>query len=217
MIFYKKTLIAAVALGATLSSCQTMVAKGPGFMDSAPVADLMAIFHPLSPEEKARREYITSLPITHPDRSEEFNKIWRNISKHTSALPVSDKRIKIKSDGMLLDKHETSETGFFIRAAAETLKAGHDGFVIVHLDYYSPGPKLFQITPDMNFSSRSWIGNYEDFLDHRNEQNMFSSRGKTMRKVRDGVILMVDKTEFPNRDRFSANEIYLNYMNAKAK
>lgn len=177
------------------------------------IIDLLKGKNRISTEEHMR---ISKLPITHPERAKEFNKLWRRISKDTRSIPISDKRLRIDADGTLFGGENISEQNFFIRAAAETLKAGHDGFVVVHLDYFSPGPDLLKLVPDMNFSSRRWIGNYEDFLDNRNEQNMFSSRRKVEKKGLDGVIYMLNKEDHPNRDRFSANEIYLNLLNYRA-
>lgn len=177
------------------------------------IIDLLKRRNRVSTEEHIR---LSKLPITHPDRDKEFNKIWRRITKDTKSIPISDKRLRIDADGTLFGGKNISEQNFFIRAAAETLKAGHDGFVVVHLDYFSPGPNLLKLVPDMNFSSRRWIGNYEDFLENRNEQNMFSSRRKVEKKGLDGVIYMLDKTDYPNRDRFSANEIYQNLLDYRA-
>ena len=64
----------------------------------------------------------------------------------------------------------------------------------------------------MSFSSRRWIGNYEDFRENLNEQNMFDSKKKAGKKTMDGVILMLNDDQYPNRDRFNAKEIYLNYL-----
>ncbi|MEP3890290.1 MAG: hypothetical protein ABJN69_07465 [Hellea sp.] len=210
------------AVGATigLAGCSTLKApklppapqlnKLPPFVQ---IIDLLSGRNKVSTEEHIR---LSALPITHPDRAKEFNKIWRRISRDTNSIPISDKRLRIDADGTLFGGENISEQNFFIRAAAETLKAGHDGFVVVHLDYFSPGPDLLKLVPDMNFSSRRWIGNYEDFLDNRNEQNMFSSRGKVEKKGLDGVIYMLNADDHPNRSRFSANEIYNNLINYRA-
>jgi len=177
------------------------------------IIDLLTGRNRMTTEEHIR---ISSLPITHPERAKEFNKIWHRIAKDTQSISISDKRLRIDADGTLFGGENISEQNFFIRAAAETLRAGHDGFVVVHLDYFTPGLDLLNFAPNINFSSQRWIGNYEDFLDNRNEQNMFASRRKVEKKGLDGVIYMLDKDERPNRDRFSANEIYLNLLNHRA-
>ena len=163
-------------------------------------------------EAQQRKEALRKLPITHPDRAVELTKIWDNVNKWTTAMPLSDDRISIRSDGSLFNGKGRSEHKVFIRAAAETLRSGHDGFVIVHLDYHDVKPQFLSLTPKVTFASKRWIGNFEDFRENRNEQNMFDSRSSVGNKILDGVIMVVKEDEFPNRDRFSAKEIYLNYL-----
>ncbi len=159
----------------------------------------------------------TQMMITHPERKEEFNKQWREVVYHTDAMEVSDNRIQIRAEGTLLAGKNISEQNFFIRAAAETLRKGKDGFVIKQIDFFSDRMPWASLGSNFNLSSRSWIGNYEDFKANRNEQNIFSSRRSIRNKGMDGVILLLDKDDFPNRDRFTAADIYLNILNYKAK
>lgn len=221
-------------LAVTLPGCETLQSKNmpdvskivkklnlpsPPQLNELPpfvqIIELIQKRQTLSAEKRARRDYLATFPITHPERKAEFDVLWGHLQSATVSYPVSDKRLRVKADATLFSNQDITEQNFFIRAAAETLKAGHDGFVVVHLDYYKPAPNIGSLIPDMNFSSRRWIGNYEDFLDNKNEQNMFSSRGQVRRKALDGVILMIDDEDYPNRDRFSANEIYFNLLDAK--
>ena len=167
-------------------------------------------------KQRIKRE-LAALPITHPRRQEEFSKIWKNVVRHTETMPISDGRIRIRSEGTLFAGENISEQNFFIRAAAETIKSGHDGFVVMHLDYYSPTPRILRLTPNVTFNSRRWLGNYEDFLENRNEQNMFSSRTAVENKILDGVILVMNEDDYPNRDRFDAQDIYLNLLTHKSQ
>jgi len=164
----------------------------------------------LAREEEAR---LAKFHITHPERQEEFNALWKYIHEHTNATPISDGRIRIESTGRILFKNKSSEENFLIRAASETLLAKKSGFVITHLDYFRNGLPLPSLASNISLSGRRWIGNYEDLRKDRNEQNLLSSRGKTLNKAIDGVILLLNKDEFPNRDRFSANELYMNLIN----
>lgn len=231
--FISMTFISIMAL--SLPGCETLQSKkmpdvskivkklnlpSPPQLNELPpfvqVIDLIKKRQVLSAEKRAQRDYLASLPITHPERKAEFDVLWGHLQKGTKSYPISDKRIRVEADATLFSDQDITEQNFFIRASAETLKAGHDGFVVVHLDYHKPAPTLGSFIPDMNFSSRRWMGNFEDFLDNKNEQNMFSTRGQVRRKAIDGIILMVDDEDYPNRDRFSANEIYFNLLDAKA-
>lgn len=167
-------------------------------------------------EEKALKDArAQGLPLMNPARRADLDKIYKEVSHSTKATKYSDNRIKIHSDGALIGTNDRSELDFFIRAAAETLTEGYDGFVVVHLDYYKPGPRLLSLTPNLNMSSDRWIGTYESFLRHRNEKNMFETRSGVNRKVRQGVILMINDADFPNRDRFDATQIYQNLIEAR--
>ena len=171
----------------------------------------------LAPKSDQEQDDLSKLPITHPDRQQEFNNIWRAISRATKAVPISDNRVRISSKGTLATKDDKSQQNFLIRAAAETLRAKKDGFAILHLDYFTQGPSLQSLTPEINLSGRRWIGNYEELLDNRNDQTLFARRRTIKNKAMDGVILMLNEDEFRNRDRFSADEVYLNLLNYKAQ
>lgn len=166
---------------------------------------------------KTEEEKLSALSITHPGREKELDEMWADVTKHTEATVMSDNRMRIKAKGKVFSRRNISEHNFFIRAAAETLRRGKDGFVIKQIDFYSEGAPWSFLSPSLNLSSSSWIGNYEDFRENRNEQNIFSSRRSIRNKAMDGVILLLDKTEFPNRDRFTAHEIYLNLLDYKSK
>lgn len=161
---------------------------------------------------KARKAELRLKHLTDPAREDDLMRVWYDIIKWTDALKLSDQRLSINSRGRFFGSKRHSETNFFIRASAETMREGYDGFVIVHLDYLDVRPKLISITPDISFAGKRWIGNYEDFRENLNEQNMFSGPKKARRKTMDGVIMMVNDEDYPNRDRFDANEIYMNYL-----
>lgn len=161
---------------------------------------------------KAREE---GLSLMDPARRADLERIYKKVSDSTQATKYSDNRIKIHSDGTLIGSNDRSELDFFIRSAVEAINEGYDGFVIVHLDYYKPGPQILAIKPNLSLSSERWIGTYESFLQHRNEQNMFGTRSGINRKVRQGVILLVNEEDFPNRDRFDAWQIYSNLIEAR--
>ena len=193
-----------------------------------PMPQLAALFKKRQAQkisDEIRHKEIEKLPITDPLRKEEFFEVLNNVSNHTKAIPLSDNRLRISTrntvffhnQGPMLSGENLTEQNFFIRAAAETLKAGYDGFAIVHIDYYKTGVKLINLTPSISFSSQRWIGTYEDFLDNKNEQNMFSSRRKVEKKMMDGIIIMLNNEDHPNRKRFSADEIYLNLITYRAE
>lgn len=165
----------------------------------------------------AREVRLSKLSITHPEREKELNEIWQNVALHTEAITMSDNRVQIRASGNLFSGENHSEQNFFTRAAAETLRKGKDGFVIKQIDFFKEGTPWASWGSNLNLSSRSWIGNYEDFRANRNEQNIFSSRRSIRNKGLDAVILLLDKEDFPNRDRFTASEIYLNLLNHKSK
>jgi len=167
--------------------------------------------------EQENEARLTALPITHPERQSELDELWNHLLSYTKAMPVSDNRVRIRSAGTSFASDDVSEQNFLLRAAAETLLAKKDGFVVMHLDYYKDGLRLPSLTPGLGLSSRRWIGNYEDLLENRNEQNIFSSRRRVRNKAMDGVILLLDKEEFPNRDRFTASEVYLNLLTHQSK
>lgn len=166
-------------------------------------------------DEDLRQAREDGLSLIDPARRADLERIYKKVTDSTKAIKYSDNRIKIHSDGALLGSTDRSELDFFIRAAVETINEGYDGFVVVHLDYYKPGPQFLSLTPNLSFSSERWIGTYENFLQHRNEQNMFETRSGVNRKVRQGVILLVNKEEFPNRDRFDALQIYANLIETR--
>lgn len=168
-------------------------------------------------EDVAQEARLASLSITHPERQGEFNKILRSVASHTDAMVVSDSRVRIQSNGTLFNGKNISEQNFFIRAASETLKQGKEGFVVKQIDFVRTGTPWAFLGSNLNLSTRSWIGNYEDFRANRNEQNIFSSQSSISNKGMEGVILLLDKDEFPNRDRFTAADIYLNIVNYKSK
>ena len=172
---------------------------------------------PPTAEELAEIKRQASLSITHPERAKEFDDVWQHVNKHTEAVAISDNRIRIRSKGTLLAGDDISEQNFFVRAAAETLRREKDGFVIKQVDFYSEGTPWANLGSNINMSTRNWIGNYEDFRSARNEQNIFSSRRSIRNKAMDGVIFLLNKDEFPNRDRFTASEIYINLLNHKSK
>lgn len=167
----------------------------------------------VSPEDQALKAALAALPITHPDRKEDFDEWWSHLVSHTKAISISDNRVNIQASGTTFAKEDISQHNFLLRAAAETLRAEKDGFVITQLDYHNDGIPLPSLGPSLNISNRRWIGNYEDLREDRNEQNIFSSRRNIRNKAIDGVILQLNKDEFPNRDRFSASELYSNLLN----
>lgn len=138
--------------------------------------------------------------------------VWRNVAYHSQSYAVSDQRMRIKTDGVWFSSSTTPEQNFFIRAAGETMKSGYDSFVIVHLDFYKPGPQFLSLSPNVNFSSSEWMGSYEDFSKHKDLENMFSSRRSAEKKGLDGVILMLGENEYPYRDKFSAREVFTNLV-----
>lgn len=186
-------------LGAALGGCATGLSSNGLSGDET-----------LNVQERAR---LAALSITHPDREKEFDEMWDDLYAHTKSIPISDNRIRIRAKGAHLSGRETSEQNFLLRAATETLRSKKDGFVIMHLDYHNDGLTIPSLAPNLSLSSRRWIGNYEDLREDRNEQNMFSSRRKVRKKALDGVIIQMNKDDFPNRERFSASEIYLNLFN----
>jgi len=62
------------------------------------IIDLLKGNNHVSTQEHMR---LSKLPITHPDRAEEFNKLWWRITKDTKSIPISDKRFRIDADGTL--------------------------------------------------------------------------------------------------------------------
>ncbi len=213
--FSKFAMSAVIVCGLTLSGCQT--GKSPTSLLTAitPFDEIIKLLKGPSSEElaaKTRKAELRKLPILDPKRWDDQVALWQDVAKASEAQPLSDQRVRIKAKGSIFGGPRHSETNFFIRAAGETKRSGYDGFVIVHMDYFSTMPKLISLTPSISFSSRRWIGNYEDFRENLNEQNMFSSKKKAGKKTMDGVILMLNKDEFRNRDRFNAEEIYLNYL-----
>ena len=168
----------------------------------------------LEQENKAR---LAALPITHPERQDDFDELWRHLLTHTKAMPISDNRVRIRSMGTAFAGDDISEQNFLLRAAAESLLVEKAGFAVMHVDYYKDGLSFPSLAPNLSLSSRRWIGNYEDLLENRNEQNIFSSRRRVRNKAMDGVILLLDKDEFPNRDRFTASEVYMNLLTHLSK
>lgn len=166
-------------------------------------------------DDDLRQAREKGLALTDAARKADLDRIYKKVISSTKATKYSDNRIKIHSNGALIGSTDRSELDFFIRAAVETLNEGYDGFVVVHLDYYKPGSQILPLTPSLNLSSQRWIGTYESFLQHRNEQNMFESKSGVNRKVRQGVILLVNEKDFPNRDRFDAWQIYSNLIEAR--
>jgi len=167
--------------------------------------------------ERERQAKLATLPITHPDRKADLDAWWSHLYSHTKAIPISDNRVRVSASGTSFAKDDIPEQNFLIRAAAETLKAKKDGFVVMQVNYHKDGLGLPSLGPNLGLSSRRWIGNYEDFLENRNEQNIFSGRKSIRNKALDGVIFLVDKNEFPNRDRFSASELYENLLTYQSR
>lgn len=213
---YKITRAGFLSLGAALllSACYT-AEDGRKGLSIPGVKDLAQLISGPSEEEKAaraRRDALRSLHLTDAARKEDLDEVWEDITNWTDARVLSDGRLSVRSKGRFFGSKRHSETNFFIRAAAETMRNDYDGFVIVHMDYFDVAPKLFSLTPDLSLGGRRWIGNYEDFRENMNEQNLFGNTEKAGKKTMDGVILMINDEDFPNRDRFNANEIYLNYL-----
>lgn len=167
--------------------------------------------------ERERKAKLAALPITHPDRKADLDDWWSHLYSHTKAIPISDNRFRVSASGTSFAKDDISEQNFLIRAAAETLQAKKDGFVVMQLNYHNDGFAFPSLASNIGLSSKRWIGNYEDFRENRNEQNIFSGRRSIRNKAMDGVILMLDKDEFPNRDRFSALELYSNLLTYQSK
>ncbi len=201
-----------------LSGCATHSStKAKNLSPFAKISQLINGPSETETEEIRLKEDLQKLPITDPRRQDDLNRLWYKVAEMTEAMPLSDNRIHIKSKGgILFITEQKTEHNFFIRAAAETLRSGNDGFVIVHLDYYNAYPKPLSFVPQIQTSSRPWIGNYEDFRRNRSEQNMFSG-GEGDGKRIDGVIMVLSDETYPNRERFSAEEIYLNYLTYRAR
>lgn len=211
---HSKTSLLSVCAAALLASCASINDPFEG-MNVPVLTNLVQILKGPTAEEKearARKIALRSLHLTDPAREEDLNKVWKDIVIWTEARLLSDSRLSIRSKGRFFGSKRHSETNFFIRAAAETMRNEYDGFVIVHMDYFDVAPKIFSLTPDISLGGRRWIGNYENFRENMNEQNLFDNPEKAGRKTMDGVILMMNDEDFPNRDRFNANEIYLNYL-----
>lgn len=213
-----KTLAIATCITGVVSCTTTSGESVENFSDvlkTSPFKSLKMLLKTSEEKRELREARAKGYALTHPERAADLRKTFSKVYKNTTARKYSDNRVRINSDGALIGSNDKSELDFFVRAAAETLNAGYDGFVVVHLDYFKPGPQLFALTPNMNLSSDRWIGTYENFLRHRNEQNIFSTRSGMNRKVRHGVILMIKSDEFPNRDRFNAADMYVNLMEAR--
>lgn len=208
------SLLAAPLTGSILGGCSTTHSSNTG--PFAQLTQLLSGSADKSDEDRAREARLANLSITHPDREEDFNDLWANVVAHTKAIPMSDNRIQIRSSGTFFAGENISEQNFFIRAAAETLRNKKQGFVIKQIDFFNEGTPWASLGSNLNLSTRNWIGNIEDFRANRNEQNIFSSQRKVRNKGMEGVILLLDSEEFPNRDRFTAAEIYLNLLNYKS-
>lgn len=214
IVGYAKAALLSVGAAALLSACYTAEdgRKGLSLPGISDLAQLLGGPTAEEKEAKARKLALRSLHLTDPAREDDLNEVWKDIVVWTDARLLSDSRLSIRSKGRFFGSKRHSETNFFIRAAAETMRNDYDGFVIVHMDYFGVAPKIFSLTPDISLGGRRWIGNYENFRENMNEQNLFDNPEKAGRKTMDGVILMMNKEDFPNRDRFNANEIYLNYL-----
>lgn len=214
-IFFNILAIASLALVPACSTVGKVKSDTINFGDALTFSLLSDILGRHEIDEDLRQARENGLSLMDPARRADLERIYKKVSNSTNARKYSDNRIKIHSDGAFTGSNDRSELDFFIRAAAETLNEGYDGFVIVHLDYYKPGPQLLSLTPNLSLSSERWIGTYENFLQHRNEKNIFETRAGVNRKVRQGVILLVNKEDFPNRDRFDAWQIYSNLIEAR--
>ena len=168
-----------------------------------------------SPETSSQNRRAPLL-IIHPDRQDDFDYVWEELRNKTIATPVSDGRVLIQSKATPFASDNAAEQFFLVRAAVEALNANKDGFVVLQLEYYKTGISLPSLIPDINLSSRQWIGNYEGFAENRNEQNLFASRKRIKNMALDGVVLLLDKEDYPNRDRFDAGEIYVNLLGHQA-
>ena len=185
---------------------------------SAPIQSLERLIRGPSEAELEQRRLnneLRKLPITDPLREADLNDVWYHSTKYTKSMPVADNRIQISSYGTLIRGSDYTEQNFFIRASAETLRSGYDGFVILHMEYRDTKPKVLSFIPDTPFLSKLWIGNYEDYSLNRHQQNLFSG-GKAGGKTIKAVILVLDEAEYPTRDRFSAQEIFDNYLSHRA-
>ena len=201
-----------------VSGCKTVTDQNSASGELRHAGPFSALTNILTTSEKQKaldEARAQGLTLMDPARKADLDKIYAKVLEETRATKYSDNRVKIHSHGALLGSNDRSELDFFIRASAEVLNEGYDGFVIVHLDYSSPRPQLFSLTPNLTFSDDRWIGTYESFLTNRNEQNIFETRSGINRKVRDGVILLLNDEDFPNRDRFNASQIYMNLIEAR--
>ena len=206
---------------AALSGCQTKNSVPPLASSTQssgesqtrkPPRTLLMQLRDLLENRNDRRWERKSLPITDPLREDDLAKVWGKVVRNSQVRAVSDNRIRVSADGQLLGDEGLAEQRFFIRAAAEALRKGYDGFSIVYVDYHSNATLPFQLAPDVSFASRGWIGTYEDFQDNKAEQNLFSTRGAKERKSMTGVVLLLNETESPKRPRFDARSIYKNFI-----
>jgi len=70
-----------------------------------------------------------------------------HLYSHTKAIPISDNRVRVSASGTSFAKDDIPEQNFLIRAAAETLKAKKDGFVVMQVNYHKDGLGLPSLGP----------------------------------------------------------------------
>ena len=165
----------------------------------------------------AEKAEIAQLSITDPRRSKDLNKAWRKVTKVTRVRKISDNRYAIIAKGASLPHERHTEINFFSRAAVVTLRNNYDGFAIIHLDYKKAGITKYLPSFDTSFPNEIWIGNYEGFRRNQNEQSLLSGTSNPAKKTMDAIILMLNDDHLPQRPRFKANEVYLNYLEEKGR
>lgn len=139
------------------------------------------------------------------------DRAWGRVIKRTQVQYITNDRIRVETESGFTLGRENAEQALLIRAAAETLKAGYDGFIIRYLSYETKFP--FSLADSINtFPEDIDIRTYEEFLTYSEEQTMFvSGAGQGFQSVTS--VIQFIKAEGASQGRyFPAQEVYKNLM-----
>jgi len=140
-------------------------------------------------------------------RNARIAKAFNSVIDKTDARRIPGDRLQISTNGSLPGSLYRLEDAFLIRAASETLEAGHDGFIITYIDYEDSFFKFFN-SPIETYPEAVEIATYEDFIVHTEEQTFFASRSARSQKRLQGIVLMVNAEDKTDGRYFGARDTY---------
>ena len=137
------------------------------------------------------------------------SKAWKQLDVRTEATSVGMNRLRITASTPLTGQISTLEQDLLARAAGEAVRRNSPRFAIVFLEYDDTTMSDWFMVPQYAEPATGWIGNYEDLLEARYENDPDGSlKGNFGYRNMTAVVRLLAEGEETHREAFNSEDLY---------